>query len=182
MKRIALIIISLSLLAAGCSRRETQYGQIYESHEGTNDVYYARGYSGGGFWYWLYAMGGSSGSSDFSSGSSFSSGTWKRVPAASVPEDLKPTDKVVEEKEGEPTEDVAEKSAVPADEVVTESTTPEQESEMESEESSSENSSEGSSDEKSSSSESGSSSSSSSEESSSGESSSDSGGDSDDEN
>jgi hypothetical protein len=186
MKRAGIIIIGLFLLA-GCSKPKAQYGEIYKSDHGTNEVYYTRSYSGGSFWYWAFAMAGSSRSSDFSSGSSFSSGTWTRVPASTVPGDLKPTDKVVEEKEGEPTEDVTEKSVVADDEVVTESTTPEQESEMESDESPSENSSEksseSSSDEKSSSSESESSSSSSSEESSSSdESSSDSGGDSDDDN
>jgi hypothetical protein len=183
MKPIGYLIISLCLLAAGCSKPKVQYGEIYKSDHGTNEVYYTRSYSGGSFWYWVFAMAGSSGSSGFSSGSSFSSGTWTRVPATSVPDDLKPTDKAVEEKEGDPTEDVVEKSTVADDEVVTETTTPEQESEMESsdDESSSESTSSAS-DEKASSSESESSSSSSSEESSSDESSSDSGGDSDDDN
>ena len=182
MKPIGFIIISLCLLAAGCSKPKVQYGEIYKSDHGTNEVYYTRSYSGGSFWYWVFAMAGSSGSSGFSSGNNFSSGTWTRVPATSVPDDLKPTDKAVEEKEGDPTEDVVEKSSVADDEVVTETTTPEQESEMES--SDDEGSGESASDEKSSSSESESSSSSSSEESSSSsdESSSDSGGDSDDDN
>ena len=179
MKRAGVIIIGL-LLLAGCSKPKVQYGEIYQSDHGTNEVYYTRSYSGGSFWYWIYAMAGSSGSSGFSSGKSFSSGTWTRVPATSVPDDLKPTDKVVEEKEGDPTEDVTEKSTVADDDIVTETTTPEQESAMEKDDE--ESSSESTSDEKSSSSESESSSSSSSEESSSDESSSDSGGDSDDDN
>jgi hypothetical protein len=178
MKRAG-IIIGLFLLA-GCSKPKVQYGEIYKSNHGTNEVYYTRSYSGGSFWYWVFAMAGSSGSSDFSGGNSFSSGTWTHVSASAVPDNLKPTDKVVEEKEGEPTEDVTEKSAVADDEVVTEATTSEQESEMEKDDD--ESSSESASDEKSSSSESESSSSSSSEGSSSDESSSDSGGDSDDDN
>jgi hypothetical protein len=132
MNRIYLTVIGLFMLAVGCSRNNTQYGQIYESHQGTNDAYYARSYSKGGFWYWMSSMGGGSSSSGFSSDhNSGSSGGWSLVPAKSVPSDLKPTDKVVKEKEGEPTEDVAEKSTVSSDEVVTEATTSEQESEME---------------------------------------------------
>jgi hypothetical protein len=178
MKCAGVIIISLFLLA-GCSKPKVQYGEIYKSDHGTNEVYYTRSYSGGSFWYWVFAMAGSSGSSDFSSGSSFSSGSWKRVPTTAVPDDLKPTDKVVEEKEGEPTEDVAEKTTVADDDIVTETTTPEQESEMEgSDNESSSESTSSESDEKSSSSES--ESSSSEESSSSDESSSDSGSDSDD--
>jgi hypothetical protein len=183
MKCSGIIIIGL-LLLAGCSKPKVQYGEIYQSDHGTNEVYYTRSYSGGSFWYWVFAMAGSSSSSGISCGSSFGSGTWTRVPATTVPDDLKPTDKVVEEKEGEPTEDIAEKTTVADDDIVTETTTPEQESEMESgdNESSSESTS-SESDEKTSSSESESSSSSSSEEtSSSDESSSDSGGDSDDDN
>jgi hypothetical protein len=152
MKPIGFIIISLCQLAAGCSRPKVQYGEIYQSDHGTNEVYYTRSYSGGSFWYWVYALAGSGSSSGYSSMNNFSSGGWTRVPATSVPPELAPTDKVVEEKEGEPTDDVAEKSTVADDEVVTENTTPEQESEMESDESSGENSGESSSESRSSSS------------------------------
>jgi hypothetical protein len=123
-----LLIASLTLLLAGCSKHAVQYGQIYESHQGTNDDYYARSNSDGAFNYWMYGGG----------DNNFSGGQWTRVPASSVPSNLKATDKVVEEKEGEPDENVEEKSDVPENEVVTETTTSAQESESSGNESSSE--------------------------------------------
>jgi hypothetical protein len=49
MKRAGVIIIGLFLLA-GCSKPKVQYGEIYQSDHGTNEVYYTRSYSGGSFW------------------------------------------------------------------------------------------------------------------------------------
>ena len=82
---IPLLIASLTLLLAGCSKHAVQYGQIYESHQGTNDDYYARSNSDGAFNYWMYGGG----------DNNFSGGQWTRVPASSVPSNLKATDKVV---------------------------------------------------------------------------------------
>jgi hypothetical protein len=48
MKRAGIIVIGLFLLA-GCSKPKEQYGEIYKSDHGTNEVYYTRSYSGSSF-------------------------------------------------------------------------------------------------------------------------------------
>jgi hypothetical protein len=134
-RRLSVIALALSALAlAGCSREEAhaarrhhhraQYSRIYQDTKG---AYYTRSYGDDGdFWYWMYIA--QSDSSSSSSRNQLGSGSWSQI--QSFPPGLTATSRVVPDEEGKPTEEVEEVSAVPENEVVTETTTAQAEAEM----------------------------------------------------